>query len=81
MRSGHRDVAGTVDARLDGFAHRLGLLVDLLEHVMRKTILVRLGFLIVHEFSILPNAHATQAATWPSSAGKMQEMDWKTIAL
>src|SRR5215813_13122933 len=52
-RSGQRNMTCAVDAHLDGLAHRFRLLVDLLEHVMGKTILVGLWSLIDHEMSIL----------------------------
>src|SRR5262249_53437578 len=57
-RSRQRNMTRAVDAHLDGFTHRLGLLIDLLEHVVGKTIFVGLWCLIDHEVSILAKVEA-----------------------
>src|SRR5437660_1092238 len=55
-RSGQRYMTRAVDARLNGFPHRFGLLVDFLEHVVRKAVLVGSRFAVrIHEFLILAN--------------------------
>src|SRR5690242_7110648 len=54
-RSRQRNMTGAVDARLDRLPHRLRLLIDLLQHVVRKAVLVGLWYLIDHEVSILTN--------------------------